>query len=331
MTVAEKLRIKIDTGGYPARSLTWVGDELVDWAGGGTTFRMDGTMTRPTINWAYRFDKAVASRDGKYAVILEDLGTKALLLRDNHLIREINRSFYCASAYEFPMTILELQTGMTVLIHCPDEYNRLEIEEIESGKKITSRLTESPDFFHSRLATNSKGTHLLSAGWVWHPIDYLQLYFLNQVLEDPTHLDCPMPLKLPEQFVEVNSAAFQGDDHILLTESGSENDEKQPYVARFDLHTLEVEFIQKLQSNPGTILPIGPAHFIGFYEHPKLFEIASGKVVSEWPDLNSGEQSSSMIRVENRPPPTALDAKANRFAIAQPDAITVIQLEIGAQ
>jgi hypothetical protein len=72
--------------GFPApgiRSLCWRGDELVDWVGGGRAFTLDGTERRASVRYAYRFDAATASRDGRVAVIYERLGTKGLLLKEH--------------------------------------------------------------------------------------------------------------------------------------------------------------------------------------------------------------------------------------------------------
>jgi hypothetical protein len=48
-----------------------------------------------------------------------------LVIRGRRRIREINRSFYHAHVYEFPVTVGRLHGGTDVLIHCPDGYNRL--------------------------------------------------------------------------------------------------------------------------------------------------------------------------------------------------------------
>ena len=143
MNCGEKRRFRIPLPRGPARpvrSLCWHGDELIDLAGGGTRFGMDGSSVPAVINWAYRFDSAIISYDGTYRIIYERLGTKGLVLRGNKCLREINRSFYQAHAYEYPVAILNLSDGAVGLAHCPEEYNRLEIEEIESGKKLTMEL-----------------------------------------------------------------------------------------------------------------------------------------------------------------------------------------------
>src|SRR5262245_32839629 len=78
------------------RSLVWRGDELVDWVDGCKIYRLDGSKTERRVSYAYRFDTAVASPGGRFAVIHERLGTKGLLLDDGKILREINRSFYHA-------------------------------------------------------------------------------------------------------------------------------------------------------------------------------------------------------------------------------------------
>ena len=65
---------------------------------------------------------------------------------------------------------------------------------------------------------------------------------------------------------------------------------------------------------------------ISFYEHPKLLDLATGKVLRRWPELQSGLQNSSIIHHHDPPPPIALDPLNRRFAIANSEAITVIQL-----
>ena len=150
------------------RSLSWRGDELVDWVGGGRAFALDGTERRATVSYAYHFDAVTVSSDGRFAVIYERQGTKGLLLDGGKILRELNRSFYQAEAYEYPVTLFHEPDGRLLLAHCPAAYNHIEIEEAESGKVLTACSERKPsDFFHSRLAASPNGKRLLSAGWVW--------------------------------------------------------------------------------------------------------------------------------------------------------------------
>lgn len=323
----ETRRVKIPLARGPVRSLCWQNDDLVDWAGGGALFRLDGSSFQAGISWSYRFDAAVTSEDGKYSVIYERLGTKGLVLRENQCLREINRSFYHADIYEYPITLLNLPSGGVGLAHCPESYTRIEIDEIESGKRLTQRQRpgKPTDFFHSRLQVSPDGAYLVSAGWVWHPLDYVNLFSIHDALKDPEHLDNPISINLPDELFEIKAATFHGNDALLLV-GRAEDDEAPTYVAEYRLKDGVLARVRALESIPGTIMSVGPDHFIGFYEHPKLFEISSGKVIQSWPELNSGKQISSIWHPQTAPPPLALDAAGKRFAVAEPGGITVIQL-----
>src|SRR5688572_1291806 len=85
----------------PVGSLCWDGDELVDWVGGGTRFYLTGGSKESRVFFGYRFDRAVLSPDRRFAVIYEACGTKGLVICGNEYTREINRSYYCANAYEY--------------------------------------------------------------------------------------------------------------------------------------------------------------------------------------------------------------------------------------
>jgi hypothetical protein len=78
--------------GHRVRSLIWAGDRLVDPVGGGAAVSFDGAVTRRSVNWAYTFDRALASDDGQATVLYTALGTKGLVIRGRKVVREINRS-----------------------------------------------------------------------------------------------------------------------------------------------------------------------------------------------------------------------------------------------
>src|SRR5262249_27340004 len=86
------------------RSLCWRGDDLSDWVRG-RALALDGTEQSASVYHGYRFDAATASRDGRFAVIYERLGTKGLVLKDGEILREIDRSYYQADVYEYPVAL----------------------------------------------------------------------------------------------------------------------------------------------------------------------------------------------------------------------------------
>jgi hypothetical protein len=94
----KSLTIKTDE----VRSICWLGDNLIDWASG-RMYTATGELIQKVIyRIAYKFDAAICSHDGTYALLYERLGTKGLLLKEGKLLWEINRSFYHADAYEYP-------------------------------------------------------------------------------------------------------------------------------------------------------------------------------------------------------------------------------------
>ncbi len=204
------------------RSLCWRGDQLVDWVGGGRAFASDGTEQRRKVNYAYRFDAATASPDGRFVVIYERLGTKGLLLHDGRVVRELDRSFYHASAYEYPVALFNDPDGRVLLAHCPGNYCRLELEEAETGRPLTASPDRKPsDFFHSRLAASPSGKRLLSAGWLWHPFDGVAWFDIAQALVDPCHLDGfhHLPSSSNPGLAEESSACWLDDDCIVVAAS----------------------------------------------------------------------------------------------------------------
>ena len=322
-------------------SLCWRGDQLVDWVGGGRAFASDGTEQPARVRYGYRFDAATASPDGRFAVIYERLGTKALLLHDGRIVRELDRSFYHADAYEYPVALLDDPEGRVLLAHCPGNYCRIELEEAETGRSLTASADRKPsDFFHSRLAASPHGKRLLSAGWLWHPLNAVAWFDIAQALADPHHLDSgdALPHSFNPGLAEESSACWLDDDCIAVAASAEpEQDSVEGDVApRLRPRGLAVYHVIKrtclqafqLDEPPGTILALGKRYVLSLYRHPKLVDLATGKVVHVWTELRSGLQDGSImwhLDGDAKPPPMAFDPATNRFAIVNGDTVTLIE------
>lgn len=310
------------------RSLVWDGDTLIDWAGGGARYGLGGDALPSTFSSAFPFDAAVSSTDGSYAVIYQKLGTKGLVLERGKFLREINRSFYHACAYEYPITLARGPDGRDILIHCPDDYNRLEVEDVASGKRLTSSLNRKPsDFFHSRLSVSSDGRYLKSAGWLWHPIDDVSCYDLRLALSDPGHLDGSG--LLGSFCAEESSAAFDATGRLWVAVAGDINDEEDLNEVRVAVpNATSPPDIFPMSAKLGTIFPIGDQHLLSLYEHPKLVALATGEIVQAWPHIVTGKQKSSIL--VNRPevPTSAFALNPTRLAVAAGDKISVLMFDI---
>jgi hypothetical protein len=323
----------IPTAPYTPKSLCWSGDALIDWVSGGIRYGLDGSVADPSIRYGYRFDAAVSSQDGRYAAIYEKLGTKAILLRDGKQVRELNRSYYHADAYEYPIALHTLPSGRTLLAHCPEEYCRLEIEDAETGERLTRRDGESPDVFHSRLQFSRDGRYLLSAGWLWQPVDEAYVFDVTRALEQPESLDRPQPLELGESFLEIHAAAFGAGDTLVIVCSGVDGDalpsgvqwpENAGGLGVYSLTERRFLSMVPLEEPMGTLM-VMENHAVGFFEHPKLIEPTTGHVLERWPGLATGTQFGSIIRHLPPQPPLALDPAGCRFAVRTDKGIEVVR------
>jgi hypothetical protein len=325
----------------PVGTLNWIGDDLVDLAAGGRLFHMDGTVTDSNMSWGgIDFDFAVVSPSGKHAALGQRLGTKCLLLEINagrpHLLRELNRSYYQSSVYEYPIAFASGDESELV-IHCPEDYCQLEIEIVSSADfKQTTASTKSRkpgDFFHSRLTVSPSGRKFFSAGWIWHPFDTLALYKLESVLRDPSLLDKIECGGLEVWKGEVNSAAFLDDDHLIMAENSDsvrygEGSIGETLGTIGVLSLTESKLVSQCQHQPaaGIMVPLDSEHIVAFYEHPKIVHLQSGRVVASWPEIRTGVATSSIIHHHDPTPPPALDPERKRFAVAQEKEIIVVTI-----
>ncbi len=315
------------------RSLSWLNDSLIDWAGGCANYFLDGSSNRTQVHWAYGFDAAVQSPSGRYAVIYKKLGTKALLLEGTKVIRELNRSFYCAEAYEYPVVLFMDSNGRELIAHCPDDYCQLEIEDVLTGERLTVSENRKPsDFFHSRLSISPCNRRLLSAGWIWHPLDFISIHDISAALNDARTLDSTEALGVKLDG-EVNSAAFTAGGALVLAANGDSEDFgneeasilKPGHIGGWSFETGEFLSVCSYQEKVGTLMPLGENHVVSFFDHPKVIELSTGFVVNEWPQIASGRQSSSIIGKDDHIPSIALDVVRKRFAIATEELIHVIE------
>lgn len=316
----------------PVDSLSWRGDSLIDWVGGGRVFHLDGTVVESHIIWGYRFDAAVQSISGRYAAIYERLGTKAVLLDSGELLRELNRSFYFADSYEYPLVFFQHPDGRELLAHCPEEYNRIEIEEVATGSRLTASDSREPeDCFYSRLAVSSDGNYLLACGWLWHPFDTATVWPIADALMDGRTLD-PLRSLYPTTHAEINSASFVDTDRVIISSHPNavafrqreESSFGPGHVGVFNLKTNSFESVTKIAQSTGDMMWIGDGRVVCFYETPSVIDLATGDIVESWPDIFSGKRDGNIIHSVGELPPLAIDPIRKRFAVASHDRITVI-------
>jgi hypothetical protein len=77
----------------------------------------------------------------------------------------------------------------------------------------------------------------------------------------------------------------------------------------------------------GTIMSVGEHHLLGLYQHPQFIDLRTGVVAQEWPEVQSGTQTSSILVAFAELPPIGLDRIRQRCAIADRGQIIVLQFD----
>jgi hypothetical protein len=313
------------------KSLHWADNSLIDYVGGGQVARPDGTHVARRLNWAFGFDRVAVSPSGRVQILYAELGTKAIVTSGFKVIRELNRSFYCSDSYEYPICVFALPDGREAIGHCPDEYNRVELEDLDTGMRLTARETKAPDVFHSRLRPSPDGRHIVAAGWVWHPYGVAQLFDVEAALIRPESLDEHGPLTDFPLNGEVEAVCWLDDDTIAISTTPeealgkSDSDELQP--SQLGVWSIsEQRWLSRCtpRERVGTMHELN-GKVLSLFGHPKLIDLVSGQIVSEWPEIDTGRQDSSIRPHDGaRLPAVAIDSPGRRFAVAEgKDAVIV--------
>lgn len=365
------------------RSLSWRGETLIDSLGGGIVYHLDGRVDRGSIlrGYAYPFDSVVSC--DRFAVLYQSLGTKGLLidLDAQSDVRELNRSYYHATDYDYPITLFRLPDGRVAIAHCPDAYCTLEIEVAETGERLTRREAKSDDIFHTRLVASLDGRYLAENAWVWQPWNIVAAFDVEASLADPSLLD-GQGITIPQGGVcgwEVDGVTLCGhrvvysstlgagdtaeDDEftVLPAEPGvpfsGEETERVRRTPGVDIHPVDAEgnpipfaptprvppglrFLlqsfdldtdtllssRELPEPIGRMMPLDDDHIVAFYDHPRLIQVSTGRVLARWEDLDPGiERASPSVSMPVPSAPfLAMDPEHQRFAVGGRDRIVVV-------
>ncbi|MEH0548955.1 hypothetical protein QA802_39605 [Streptomyces sp. B21-105] len=315
------------------KSLSWVGDDLVDTVGGGIRWTPDGTEHRPEVprTFAADFDRAVHSPSGRYSVVYQERGTQALLLDGGRPLRELDRSDYQADASDYPVALAVLGSGREVLVHCPDEYNVLQVEDTASGERLTTGPRDPKDVFHSRLSVSPDGRHVLMAGWVWQPYGVVEVYDLEEALSRASALDGPGLLPMnPGIDAEIASACWLDADRLAVATTADEtlDDEETPALGTRQMGVWSLSgrrWLHRHQGDTayGTLIPCGN-RVVSLHGHPRLIDVADGTPVAQWPEVRVSRREGA-YGVSHTPTPVAAPhPDGSLLAVAHDRGIAVL-------
>jgi hypothetical protein len=320
------MQIQTITANY-LKTICWKDNSIVDWVGG-TTYSLDGTVKKHGYVYEFSFDSAIGSPNGIYAFVYQKLGTKGLLLKNGELLREINRSYYCANAYEFPAAFVTFESR-TYLIHCPIAYNRLDLEDVETGEIITNIEGRKPDDrFYSRLEVSDDGTFLMSKGWLWHPLDEVAVFNTRECIRNPLLLDGPQ--FYPKVSVGISAASFIDDNTITIGSSDEVFDEDEvgklphKHICKWDLKTNTLSNPIKTSGNFGNLFAINSNYVWDLFCFPKIIDINTGEIVEQSKGVNSGKQHSAIINAAGDFPSIIFNKQTKQVAIKGEGKIEVL-------
>ena len=327
----QRHKIKTET----LQTLSWLKDNLIDWASAGTKYTLNGQKEQiAKYHFAYSFDAAITSDDGVYAFLYKKLGTKGLLLKNGKELREINRSYYQAEVYEYPASFLKASDGNTYLVHCPIRYCQLDFENVETGEIPTNTLQRNPgDIFHSRLEISPDNKYLISKAWVWHPWDIIELFNIEACFANPSLLD--KGLSIPNNSSEICSASFIDNESILVCSSQEEPlddelDEPIPpkHIAIWNFKENSVSKAIRVNGVFGHLIAIDRQYCWDLYKYPKIINIETGEIEDKIEDIDSGQQTSSIIHhISENIPLLAYSRVLQKLACVNNDCIEILYFE----
>lgn len=279
--------------------------------------------------WTCHFDRFIVSPDNSYLLVYQNLGTKGLILRpDGSFVREIDRSYYHAGAYEYPAIFWKRTNGKTYIVHCPEKYNKIEIEEVETGNKIVSpkkRKRYPRGEYHSHFKIGSDGGTLLSrCGYLLQGGNFIEIFDLEECFLDPRKL--AQSNLMPNFCIKIKGADFIDEDRVLLGYTFPSKKNTDVYaISVWNFRTNELFDPVMCGTKLGVHLHvIDENRAWDLYDYPKIIEIQTGKILDECPEIDSGQQDSPIIHHLKNLPKVAFERETGRIAIGFEDTLEIL-------
>jgi hypothetical protein len=162
-----------------------------------------------------------------------------------------------------------------------------------------------------------------------------EIYDLSRALEQPRVLDAAPgedAWTRATGVTEISGACFAGQDVVVSTSAGVPDTDEPGrlgpcMLARWSAAQQRFTWTRQLAETAGDLLPFGSS-ILALYHCPRLYDAVTGELRAEWPDLDTGQADSSIVRDKafSGPARVAVDEPGRRFAVTSGERITVIQL-----
>jgi hypothetical protein len=246
-----------------------------------------------------------ASACGQFVAVVNDYGKRGLVIDLQHgvVTMQLNGGDYYPDTVSFSFAFVNVG-GQLRCIHRTD-WNRLDISDPATGKLLSERgptqYKESEprpphylDYFHGALHVSPNGTHILSDGWVWHPVGVPTIWHLESWCNSNAweSEDGPSKLDICTREYYWGQTICWIDEKRLVISGIGDDDEKMIDGARIFDVTLPGTASSNGRSPLETATIVGPAGLF-FSDGTALFS-ADPAGLSRW-DITCGVRTGHII------------------------------------
>lgn len=335
------------------KSLCWYNDALIDWVGGGTIYHLNGVNN--TMYWMTgygRFDTSQVSSSGSYVIIYESLGTKGIILDLRNIntkevinnrynknekvisrpkfVREFNRSYLQADQKEYAVASFSLCGKSEVIVHCPELYNKISVECIESAEHLCGATVD--DIFFSRFIVNHSGEKMIGFGWDTANSPTLELFEYIQG-KNQYHIVNTGSISGDGSY-EIVSAYFVDDNTILIIQINGDilrgcNVINDKYLIQlYDLNTNKTfQHLYVTELHSADLIFMNRWAF-DIVNHPKIVDFITGEIIYSWNSIATGVLDIFDLWKPLSLNKIAIDTKHKRIAFISDDNVYVFTLSI---
>ena len=131
---------------------------------------------------------------------------------------------------------------------------------------------------------------------------------------------------------EISGACFSADDVVVSTspepnEPDGPDDLGPNMLARWSTGEQRFLWCRHLGETAGDLLTFCDG-VLSLHRHPRLYDAATGELVAEWPDLDTGRADGCIVwkHAFSGPARVAVDEPNRRFAVTDGERIVVIDM-----
>lgn len=172
----------------------------------------------------------------------------------------------------------------------------------------------------------------MSKGWIWHPVDVINVYKIEDCFINPNWLD-KQDYNFPDVGSEICTASFIDDIQILVGSSdeiidkGNMQNLPGKSIGIWNFHDNVFSNVTTPEFEFGNLFSINETLCWDTYKFPKIICLTNGQIVDKAENIYSGEQKSAILSDKDKQPQIAFDKQRKRLAVREKDKVVVLTRE----